>query len=170
MHRLKCIVAGEAAVGKTSVIQALESQVGHAVKSYNMGLGLKLSIVAIGVPDQQIKVEFYFYDSSGKDVFKDVLIKYWVDAQWVVLVFDVTDESTLSSCLKWSEILKNTERTSHKGLLIANKIDKAERRTVSTEHGQQMAEKLGLQYFECSAKTNVGIDEAFRMLAKACHE
>ena len=50
-------------------------------------------------------------------------------------------------------------------VIVGNKID-LEDRKVSPDEAQDYARGQGLQYFEVSAKQNVGIDELFRDLAK----
>ena len=48
-------------------------------------------------------------------------------------------------------------------MLVANKID-VETRTVSREEGSELARSLGTMFFECSAKTKVGVQNAFEEL------
>ena len=50
-------------------------------------------------------------------------------------------------------------------VIVGNKID-LEDRKVSPEEAQDYARGQGLQYFEVSAKQNVGVDELFRDLAE----
>lgn len=50
-------------------------------------------------------------------------------------------------------------------ILIGNKCDWEEKRVVSTERGQQLADELGIPFLEVSAKTNTNIDKAFYSLA-----
>lgn len=50
-------------------------------------------------------------------------------------------------------------------ILIGNKCDWEEKRQVSTEQGQQLADELGIPFLEVSAKSNVNIDKAFYSLA-----
>lgn len=50
-------------------------------------------------------------------------------------------------------------------ILIGNKCDWEEKRVVSTEQGQQLADELGIPFLEVSAKSNINIDQAFYSLA-----
>lgn len=50
-------------------------------------------------------------------------------------------------------------------ILIGNKCDWEEKRAVSTEQGQALADELGIPFLEVSAKTNHNIEEAFYSLA-----
>lgn len=49
--------------------------------------------------------------------------------------------------------------------MIGNKCDWEEKRAVSTEQGQALADELGIPFLEVSAKSNINIDKAFYSLA-----
>lgn len=50
-------------------------------------------------------------------------------------------------------------------ILIGNKCDWEEKRVISTEQGQALADELGIPFLEVSAKSNINIDKAFYSLA-----
>lgn len=50
-------------------------------------------------------------------------------------------------------------------ILIGNKCDWEEKRAVSTERGQALADELGIPFLEVSAKSNINVDKAFYNLA-----
>lgn len=50
-------------------------------------------------------------------------------------------------------------------ILIGNKCDWEEKRAVSTEQGQALADELGIPFLEVSAKSNINVEKAFYSLA-----
>lgn len=63
---------------------------------------------------------------------------------------------------------QNVEQHATEGvnkILIGNKCDWEEKRVVSTEQGQALADELGIPFLEVSAKSNINIDKAFYSLA-----
>lgn len=50
-------------------------------------------------------------------------------------------------------------------ILIGNKCDWEEKRVVSVERGQQLADELGIPFMEVSAKSNINVEKAFYTLA-----
>lgn len=50
-------------------------------------------------------------------------------------------------------------------ILIGNKCDWEEKRAVSTEQGQALADELGIPFMEVSAKSNINVEKAFYSLA-----
>ena len=62
----------------------------------------------------------------------------------------------------------NVEQHASEGvhkILIGNKCDWEEKRAVTTEQGQQLADELGIPFLEVSAKNNTNIEKAFYNLA-----
>lgn len=62
----------------------------------------------------------------------------------------------------------NVEQHASEGvnkILIGNKCDWEEKRQVSTEQGQALADELGIPFMEVSAKANINIEKAFYSLA-----
>ena len=55
-------------------------------------------------------------------------------------------------------------------ILVGNKSDLSESRAVSTEQGNELAESLGIQYFETSAKDNTNIQQTFDALVDEISE
>lgn len=49
--------------------------------------------------------------------------------------------------------------------MIGNKCDWEDKRVVSTEQGQQLADELGIPFMEVSAKANINVEKAFFNLA-----
>lgn len=42
-------------------------------------------------------------------------------------------------------------------ILVGNKCDMGDQRVISAERGQQLADQLGVEFFETSAKENVNV-------------
>ena len=105
----------------------------------------------------------------------------------ILLVYDVTDEKSFNSecsflggsspqdpapwLISLSDIrtwFSNVEQHATEGvnkILIGNKCDWEEKRVVSTERGQQLANELGVPFMEVSAKSNINVEKAFYSLA-----
>ena len=79
--------------------------------------------------------------------------------------------SMLIPILRHSDIrtwFSNVEQHATEGvkkILIGNKCDWEEKRAISTERGQQLADELGIPFLEVSAKSNINVEKAFYGLA-----
>lgn len=51
-------------------------------------------------------------------------------------------------------------------ILVGNKCDMEEERVVSVERGRQLADQLGVEFYETSAKENINVKVRYRLLVK----
>ena len=100
-----------------------------------------------------------------------MLGRLWEGCSLVVVVYDVTREGTLATARSWLDQLKQTAGLKTvTGVLLGNKTDLTERRLVPAKVGLDTATQLALQYFECNAKDNAGVEEPFFYLANEYHK
>lgn len=77
----------------------------------------------------------------------------WEHPGVVVVVYDVTNTQSFSSCSKWLERVRAQRPAAEvhlPGALVANKVDLESRRVVGEKEGQAFAGSKELQYFETS--------------------
>ena len=102
----------------------------------------------------------------------------------ILLVYDVTDERSFNSRLLLPTVVchpsilllpdirtwhSNIEQHASEGvnkILIGNKSDWNDKRDITTQQGQALADELGIRFMETSAKVNEGVEEAFFTLAR----
>lgn len=85
---------------------------------------------------------------------------------FVSLLFtNVASLFSLADIRTWfSNVEQHASEGVHK-ILIGNKCDWEEKRAVTTEQGQQLANELGIPFLEVSAKNNINVEKAFFNLA-----
>ncbi|XP_064456936.1 intraflagellar transport protein 27 homolog [Ornithodoros turicata] len=116
-------------------------------------------------------MELYIYDSSGKDLYLDMMQELWKDAALVIAVFDVTSDRSLEHISGWlSKLEKSAPLSSLTGVIVGSKTDLKERRVVSSKKGQETTKSFNFQYFESSAKEAEGVEEPFFYLANEWHK
>jgi GTPase SAR1 family protein len=83
----------------------------------------------------------------------------------IIIVYDVTNRDSFAAIDVWLKILaeQNICDENLPIMLIGNKIDLV--RTITEEEGRNLAKHCNIHYSEVSAKTNEGVQEAFRSLA-----
>ena len=110
----------------------------------------------------------YIWDTAGVERFRTLTDSYYRNAQASVLVYSVTDVSSLHQLRYWNE---DAEKFAPKAvrMLIGNKID------LDPEVDEFTAEQFSKMHaFDkdsmTSCKTGKGIQEAFEALARILHE
>ncbi|KAG5459863.1 MAG: P-loop containing nucleoside triphosphate hydrolase protein [Olpidium bornovanus] len=105
------------------------------------------------------------FNNSASDL-PNVNAAYYRGAMGILLVYDVTDERSFNNIRNW---IRNIEQHASEGvnkILIGNKCDILEKKVISREQGQALADEYGIAFLETSAKSNIGVEEAFFSLAR----
>ena len=83
----------------------------------------------------------------------------------IILVYDCTEEQTFNNISNWLKQIETHASDGVAKVLVANKTD-LDNRIITTEQGQDLAEKHGLAFFETSAKSGSNINELFYHVAR----
>ncbi|MFX0041044.1 MAG: Rab family GTPase [Promethearchaeota archaeon] len=158
----KIVILGDAAVGKTSLINQFVE--GSFNEDYKPTLGA--NIVRKDVNLDNTKVRLIMWDLAGQEKYQVVRSMYFQGCQGALLVYDVTRYSTFESInSKWLRDFKKYVKKEGVYILIGNKTDLADQRIVTKERGKEIAEKIKASHFiETSAKLGENIEEAFTLL------
>lgn len=165
-YTFKIIMAGDAAVGKTSLVRRY---IHHTFKeNYLITIGVQVSTTEIKIENATIKL--IVWDVAGQKSFQTVLPLYFKGADASILVFDVTNRNTFNNVENWLKRIRETEPESVV-ILCGNKTDMSYARVVKREEAEKKAQELGvLDYIETSAKTGYGVQELFLIAVKRCLE
>ncbi|GKV28484.1 hypothetical protein SLEP1_g37534 [Rubroshorea leprosula] len=92
---------------------------------------------------------------------------YYRGAMGILLVYDVTDESSFNNIRNWIRNIEQHASDNVNKILVGNKADMDEsKRAVPTSKGQALADEYGIKFFETSAKTNMNVEEVFFSIAR----
>ncbi|XP_029006191.1 intraflagellar transport protein 27 homolog isoform X2 [Betta splendens] len=168
--RARCLLVGDAAVGKSSLSRMFHGDGTLFQKNYSMTTGVELLIKCVNIPETNDSVEFYIIDSAGKETLVETCEKMWGQPSLLCLVFDLTSEQSFANCSQWMERVRVHCQGLHiPGVLVGNKSDLSERREVQASVAQEWAQGQGLEYHETSAKEMENCDAPLLSLARAFH-
>lgn len=158
----KIVILGDAAVGKTSLINRFVEN--SFSEDYRATLGA--NIVRKDVNLNNTKVRLIMWDLAGQEKYQVVRSLYFQGCEGALLVYDVTRYSTFDSInSKWLRDFKKYVKKEGAYILIGNKSDLTDQRTVTEERGKEIANKIKASHFiETSAKMGENIEEAFSLL------
>ncbi|CAH1998588.1 unnamed protein product [Acanthoscelides obtectus] len=85
----------------------------------------------------------------------------------IMLVYDITNEKSFENIVKWLRNIDEHANEDVEKMILGNKCDMTDKRTVSKERGETIAREHGIRFMETSAKANINIERAFTELAEA---
>ena len=161
----KCqlLVIGDSTVGKSSILARYSTNNFNARYIATVGLDF-FTKDEIFENNKIIRVKIW--DTAGQERYKALTKGFFRNAQGIILVYDVSNYDSFRHLENWMQTIKDHEADSYYKtpvILIANKID-LKKKTVSKKDGEEFAQKEGYSYFEVSAKTGEGVDNAIREL------
>uniref|UniRef100_A0A3B4B7R1 Uncharacterized protein n=1 Tax=Periophthalmus magnuspinnatus TaxID=409849 RepID=A0A3B4B7R1_9GOBI len=163
--RTRCLLLGDAAVGKSSLCHMFHSEGVQFQRSYTMTAGVELVTKCATIPDSEHSVvSLTTHNQSGS-----VFCPQWGEAWLLCLVFDLSSDQSFLSCDRWLQrVQAHSLGNTVSGVLLGNKCDLLERRAVQTEEAQGWAQAHGLDYYETSAKELDTCSAPLLRLAQTC--
>lgn len=165
-YNFKVIVCGDAMVGKSSVI--LRFTENAFKRSYLSTLGVSVSEKVIKLNDNLIQL--ILWDIAGQQKFDKMRSAFYLGAQGVLLVFDLTNPNTFHNIMNWYADIKKEIELGINGILIGNKSDLSEERKISYDSASRLASAINFDYFETSALSGTNVEKAFKQLAQKLYQ
>ena len=158
---IKLILLGQAAVGKTSIINryvadTFESEV---ISSSSMTYTQKRIII------NKQKILLNIWDTVGQEKFKSLSKLFFNDTKIVILVYSITNKDTFKNLDYWLKTFQETIGDDVVLGVAGNKSDLFLQQEVEEEEGAKYAEKIGAIFSLISAKDNkLGLDKFIEQL------
>jgi len=168
MYRFKFIVIGDHEVGKTSLIRRyVDDRFSH---DYRTTIGLNILTKEFEFFGNEVKLTLW--DVGAQKFFKRFRKTYYTGAQAAFIVFDLTRRETFENIKTWldelNEFLIDIDLPV---VLVGNKSDLKEQRSVSFKEGADLANELSqtggisrISYIETSALNGENVVDAFRLI------
>jgi len=159
----KVMMLGESGVGKSSIVQRYVNDTFDEDANPTVGTDFARKIVKTG---DGHRVNMMVWDTAGQERFLSLTTSFYRGVHAFLVCYDVSDPKSLQRIPFWLEEIK-AHATLPDALraLVANKIDL---RTgdnqdgfITRAEGAEFARENGMLFFECSALTRVGIQQAF---------
>lgn len=161
-QNIKLLLIGDSGVGKTCLM--LRYAQGTFSETFITTVGIDYKYKFIEIDGKKVRLEIW--DTAGQERFKAITRSYLRGAQGILCVYDVTDPASFDHVSNWMLQIKQYADLKVEKVLIGNKCDLTSRRAVTEEDGRQLAERSDrIPFFECSAKQETNVKEAFETLA-----
>lgn len=161
LRKYKLVFIGDQSVGKTSIISRFQYDTFD--DHYQTTIGIDFVSKTVPVDDGTVRLQLW--DTAGQERFRSLIPSYIRDSHVAVVVFDITSRESFESTAKWIADVRAQRGTDVVIVLVGNKTDLADRRTVTTAELEAVANEQDIMFIETSAKEGFNIKLLFRRLA-----
>lgn len=160
----KVLLLGEGGVGKTTLKQRYTE--GLVDPIYKCTIGVDFGLIDAKHSEQEISL--HFWDIGGQTQFREISGVFYKGAKAAVLMFDVTQPSTLDNLNEWLKLMKQENIYDIPKMVVGNKIDirKVDKGHITTEKAKKFCDSLNVEYYETSALKGEGTEELLKNLVK----
>jgi Ras-related protein Rab-1A len=156
----KLVLIGNSGVGKTCLLLRFADD--NFIDSYISTIGVDFRFRTITLDNKKIKLQIW--DTAGQERFRTITSAYYRGADGLILVYDVSSRDSFNAIEEWLADVDRYVEDKVVKIILGNKADLKERE-VDSDEAQQFCDKLGLEYFETSAKTADNVDAIFNHMA-----
>lgn len=160
--QIKLLMIGDSGVGKTCLLLRYAND--SFSPTFITTIGIDFKIRNIELDGKRIKLQIW--DTAGQERFRTITTSYFRGAQGILLVYDVTDRGSFNSIRNWVGQIQQHADVHVNKILIGNKCDMDDQRTVSYDEGKKLAQEYGIQFFETSAKNDIEVASGFIAIAR----
>ncbi|KAH0795799.1 ras-related protein RABB1c [Histomonas meleagridis] len=153
----KFIIVGNSAVGKSCLLLRFDEDRFQPI--HDVTVGVTFSIKILQIDGREVKVQIW--DTAGQEVFRSITRSYYRDSACAIIVFDITDTTSFDKIDDWIQDIRSMSPANCHIVIVGNKIDLADQRTVETEKARSFAENEGIPYYETSALSGEGVEKLF---------
>ena len=156
----KVVLLGNSGTGKTSILQC---QLNRSMSETSLPtIGCVYHEVNINVKGENVSLKVW--DTAGQEIYRSIVPIYVRGTAAAILVYDVSEPSTLSSLPQWLSIL--LEESENVNLyVVGNKIDLTDHYNVEDKDAKHYADQIHASFFKVSAKEARGVNELFSAIA-----
>jgi Ras-related protein Rab-7A len=165
---LKIIILGDSGVGKTSLMNQYVNK--KFSNQYKATIGADFLTKEVMIEEKLVTMQIW--DTAGQERFQSLGVAFYRGADACVLVYDVTSKKSFKQLLSWQEEFLiqalPSDPENFPFIVLGNKCDKTDSRTVSVEEAQNFCAKKTkpIDHFETSASHNLNVETAFSAIAK----
>ena len=156
-YLFKYIIIGDAGVGKSNIL--LRYVYSTFKSDYQLTIGVEFGEKTVEMKGKIYKIQIW--DTAGNEQFRSITRTYYKNSVCAIVVYDISRRETFDNVINWIEDCKLNSPKSVFIILVGNKSDLEEDRQVTTEEGEEFANRYGIRFFETSAKNSININEIF---------
>ncbi|KAM8961226.1 ras and EF-hand domain-containing protein isoform 2-T2 [Pelodytes ibericus] len=164
----KIVLAGDAAVGKSSFLMRLCKNEFRGNTSATLGVDFQMKTLVVDGEPTLLQL----WDTAGQERFRSIAKSYFRRADGVLLLYDVTCEKSFLNVREWIDMIEDATSDSIPIMMVGNKADLRQKmaekghKCVPISYGEKLSMTYSALFCETSAKEGSNIVEAVLHLAR----
>ncbi|XP_027267388.1 LOW QUALITY PROTEIN: ras-related protein Rab-3D [Cricetulus griseus] len=159
-YMFKLLLIGNSSVGKTSFLFRYADD--SFTPAFVSTVGIDFKVKTVYRHDKRIKLQIW--DTAGQERYRTITTAYYRGAMGFLLMYDIANQESFTAVQDWATQIKTYSWDNAQVILVGNKCDLEDERLVPAEDGQRLADDLGFEFFEASAKENINVKQVFERL------
>ena len=156
----KLIVIGDSGVGKSCLLSRYD---GDPFEECFIGtIGLDFRVRTITLRGKRIRLQIW--DTAGQECFRPITTHYYRGTHGALICYDITNKESFDNIKMWLQEFSRHSRENVPRILVGNKSDLDDRRSVEQSEAKEYADEMGIPYLETSAKDLKNVENAFTTL------
>ena len=162
---LKCVLLGETAVGKSSLIYRFVNGTFKS-QSHSTIVGCYSSKEVV-YKEKDITIIYELWDTAGQEKFRAINRIFYQDAKIILLVYDVTEKSSFEALKDyWYNEIKENSPSESIIIIVGNKYDMFENEEVNEDDVNNYCKNINVLFQKTSAQSGEGVRELFDMIGE----
>ncbi|XP_075758436.1 ras-related protein Rab-3D [Pelodiscus sinensis] len=159
-YMFKLLIIGNSSVGKTSFLFRYADD--SFTSAFVSTVGIDFKVKTVYRNEKRVKLQIW--DTAGQERYRTITTAYYRGAMGFLLMYDIANQDSFSAVQDWATQIKTYSWDNAQVILVGNKCDLEDERVVATEDGRRLADELGFEFFEASAKDNINVKQVFERL------
>ena len=163
----KMIVIGDAGVGKSCLTNRAAKE--KFLSDYSPTVGFEFLTFSTNIENKIIKLQIW--DTCGQEVYRSLISNFYRNASLAMMVYSINSRESFIHINQWLKEVRIQSHPDVKIILVGNKADLNQERTVSFDEAKRYKDENQILYFEeTSAKTGFNAKEVFTEAARILYE
>lgn len=160
----RIVLAGDAAVGKSSFLLRLCKNDFHKHSGTTLGVDFQMKTLIVDGEPTLLQI----WDTAGQERFRSIAKSYFRRADGVLLLYDVSCEKSFLNVREWVDVIEDVSPEDIPIMLVGNKCDLRQDglSCVPTTLGEKLSMTYSTLFCETSAKDGSNVLEAVLHLAR----